>query len=279
VSSERLCDGTIGFDLDGVIMQNPFGKGVFPRIRAYIREHAESLPTSDVSEADRMIDKKIREGWRRRMEAGRYVDAYDWDDIFTEVSRSFGGPDVPDVSATVRECCELDDMIALLPGVREGLDLLRSRGFRLVAITNGFRPYQEPVLEALEVATYFDAVYTPDVTGFAKPDPKAFDVVPGLVAHVGDTLMHDVLGANLAGKLAVLMDPDMPSSLRSLEPRERIHTSQAKAYLSQKFEDSLYREFHPEATLERCMPFALVTSVDEAARSLVTHLCGALKPD
>ncbi len=46
----------------------------------------------------------------------------------------------------VKRCCEIEGMIALLPGAKEGLEQLHDHGFDLVASTNGFYTYQWPVL-------------------------------------------------------------------------------------------------------------------------------------
>ena len=80
------------------------------------------------------------------------------------------------------------------------------------------------MLERLGVAELFESVLTPDEAGFAKPDPRMFALVPGLVAHVGDLLLHDVLGANLAGVQSIWLDADLPKRLVKLSPLERVQT-------------------------------------------------------
>src|SRR4029453_7426320 len=116
------------------------------------------------------------------------------------------------------ECCALEDAIDLMPGARAGLERVVAAGLRVVAISNGYHAYQWPVLEALGVAPLFEAVITPDVAGFAKPDPRIFASVPGLIAHVGDILLHDVLGANLAGLRSIWLDDELPERYSALEP-------------------------------------------------------------
>jgi FMN phosphatase YigB (HAD superfamily) len=179
---------------------------------------------------------------------------------------------VPDVATIVREACQIEDAIALLPGAWTGLQRLASAGIRLVATTNGYHAFQWPVLERLGVADFFEAVVTPDVAGFAKPDPRVFGVVPGVQAHVGDVLLHDVLGANLAGIEAIWLDDKLPEALSALSPRQRTVAPGFDAYLRSTFEQSRYRAFHPEATLALCTPTAVVRDVEEAADLVLTSI-------
>jgi FMN phosphatase YigB (HAD superfamily) len=199
------------------------------------------------------------------LHAHNNVAAWDWQAIYDEVSRGFGGQPVPDLATIVRESCQVDDAIGLLPGAWLGLQRLTSAGVRLIATTNGYRLFQWPVLQKLGVADLFATVITPDEAGFAKPDPRIFGLVPGLIAHVGDLLLHDVLGANLAGLQAIWLDADLPATFHDSTPLARPCAPDFKAYLSQTLEASRYRRFHPEATLELVTPIAVVRDVDEAA--------------
>jgi HAD superfamily hydrolase (TIGR01549 family) len=268
----RLQEGkvtpTVSFDLDGVIMQNPFAAGIGPHMRAHIRRGRELLAT-EPAEADQHIDQAVRECWGERMARGDFVAAYNWDEIYSEVSRRFGGESAPDVAKLVEESCRQDGMIALLPGAKEGLNALQKQGVRMVALTNGYHPYQWPVLEALGIAEFFADVVTPDVTGYAKPDPRLFQSIPDLVAHVGDTLLHDVVGANLAGVTSVWLDADLPEYLRMQPITKRVEAEEFRTYLEERYATAPYREYHPEATLGYAFPNIVVTDMHEAAQVLL----------
>ncbi|MEX2536529.1 MAG: HAD family hydrolase [Trueperaceae bacterium] len=252
---------TVSFDLDGVLIQNPFALGVFPRMRAHIRQNP-LLRSHEAEDADELIDQAVREEWVARMVAGDFVAAYDWDSILAKVSRDFGGDGVPDVASLVEQCCGEEGMIALLPGARECLEELREGGLKLVAATNGYRAYQWPVLSALGIAELFEQVLSPESAGFAKPSPEYFAGVPDLIAHVGDTLEHDVLGANLAGLTSVWFAPRLAPSLRRLEPRERTAHSEFGPYLEAVLEGALYREYHP-APAEAFVPDFVASDLRE----------------
>ncbi|HEX7003856.1 MAG TPA: HAD family hydrolase [Trueperaceae bacterium] len=267
-SSARSGEGqrqTISLDLDGVIIQNPFYKGVLPRIRAHLRE-APGLSGLEPEEALRRINDAISEEWKARMARGEFVSAYDWDSIYGAVALSLGAAPVPDVAGIVEECCGQEGMIALLPGAREGLEALRDAGFRLAAATNGYHPYQWPVLEALGIAELFDTVLSPDRVGFAKPDARFFAGVPGLVAHVGDTLEHDVLGARRAGVVSVWLAAELPESLRAVPLDERVGRPEFEPFLEESLEKALYRHFHGDARAEEYRPDYVVWGAGEFVR-------------
>jgi putative hydrolase of the HAD superfamily len=266
-----VSEPVISFDLDGVLMQNPFREGVEPRVRELVRG-APALRELAAHDADQRITAAIRAEVARRMAAGDLVGAYDWDATYATVSRAFGGPSIPDVAGLVEEACRAGGMIYLLPGAREGLELLRDAGLRLVALTNGYRAFQWPVLEALGISGLFEDLVSPERTGYAKPDPRLFLAVEGLTAHVGDTLVHDVLGANQAGVASVWLDHNLPADLRSLPPAERAGAPAFLPYLEGALERTIHREHHPEATLESCKPDLVVTDAHEAAQAVLTYL-------
>lgn len=271
---------SISFDLDGVLIQNPFAKGVFPRMRAHLRQSPQLSPLSP-EEADARIDAAVRRRWGERMAAGEFVAAYDWDATFAAVAAELGGGAPPDVAALVENYCQDPEMIALLPGALECLEALSREGYRLYAATNGYHAYQWPVLEALGVARHFAALLTPDRLGCAKPDPHFFAGVPGLVLHVGDTLVHDVLGAKLAGLAAVWVAPQLPEKLRVLPPTERPRHPAFGDLLEASLAATPYREYHPEADLENCWPGAAVLGANEvpaAVQALLARPDAMLKP-
>jgi putative hydrolase of the HAD superfamily len=267
----------VSFDLDGVVMRGPFASQLRPRIWAHLGR-APALAHLAAAEREHEIWRAVRGEHDRRQAQGDFVGAWDWRAIYDEVSRGFGGDPVPELEPLVRECCSIDDAIALLPGSERGLERLASAGVRIVAITNGYRVFQWPVLEGLGVANLFDAVITPDVAGFAKPDPRIFALVPGLVAHVGDLLVHDVLGANRARVRSVWLDAEVPDEFRVLSPLDRPRAPGFKNYLSSALESSRYRRFHPEATPNSCMPTAVVRDVDEAASVLLESISAWTPP-
>lgn len=257
----------VSFDLDGVLIRNPFELGVEPFVRRHIHG-TSSLRDLAAGEAHEQIDNAVRAAWHQRMAAGEFVAAFDWDAIFNEVSERFGGAEVADVTGLVERFVAEPGMIALLPGALEGLERLRSQGVRMVAMTNGYSKYQVPVLRTLGIDTFFETVVSPERVGYAKPHRGIFGAVPGLFAHVGDTLPHDVLGANQFGLHSVWLRPDAPDSVAGPEPDRAVLRERVAAAL----ERDAFRFHHLEASIEACTPDAVARDADEAARHVLRWL-------
>ncbi|HEB97288.1 MAG TPA: phosphoglycolate phosphatase [Sedimenticola thiotaurini] len=91
------------------------------------------------------------------------------------------------------------------PGVREGLEWMASEGFRLGCITNKAARFTEPLLEALELAPFFEITISGDTLPKKKPDPlpllyacEHFGIAPGKSLMLGDSV-SDVKAARAAG--------------------------------------------------------------------------------
>ena len=252
----------VSFDLDGVLIQNPFKVGVGPHLRAHVRT-GPALEGLDPAEADRRILDAVNAEVAARMARADLVAAYDWDAIFGLVAARFGAPPVPDVAGLVRHYCAQPGTIWLLDGAREVLTRLGDAGFGLVATTNGFHRYQVPVLDALGILPFFQEVRTPDTTGFAKPDRGILAGVDGLVAHVGDMLYHDVLIARRLGATAVWVAHGLPPEVAALPASARERDPRYVAHFEAVRAKAPYREAHPEAADEDVRPHRVVTSVEE----------------
>lgn len=252
----------VSFDLDGVLIQNPFKLGVGPHLRAHVRAGPE-LHGLDQGEADRRILEAVNAEVAARMARADLVAAYDWDAIFGLVARRFGAPPIPDVAELVRHYCAQPGTIWLLDGAVDVLARLNDAGFALVATTNGFHRYQVPVLDALGILPCFEDVRTPDTTGFAKPDRGILAGVDGLVAHVGDMLYHDVLIARRLGVTAVWVAHGLPPAVAALPPAARAHDPRFVAHFEEVRAKAPYREAHPEVAAEDVRPHRVVASVEE----------------
>lgn len=99
----------------------------------------------------------------------------------------------------------------LYPGIREGLDYLRSAGYRLGCVTNKAVQFTEPLLRDLGVREAFEIVVSGDTLPAKKPDPMPllhaaafFGVPPQEALMVGDSV-SDVTAARAAGFQIVCM--------------------------------------------------------------------------
>lgn len=99
------------------------------------------------------------------------------------------------------------------------LTQLRCDGFQLGVVSNfDYRLYQ--ILDGLKLSGAFDSITISSEAGWAKPDPRIFEVAlarHGVTAsealHVGDVPQLDAVGAHAAGIAAVLIDPEASAAL------------------------------------------------------------------
>lgn len=99
----------------------------------------------------------------------------------------------------------------LYPGVREGLDYLKSQGYRLGCVTNKAEQFTVPLLKDLGVYDDFGIVISGDTLPVKKPDPgpllhaaKHFGVAPEHSLMIGDSI-SDVKAARAAGFQIICM--------------------------------------------------------------------------
>ncbi len=93
----------------------------------------------------------------------------------------------------------------LFDGVREGLDYLKSHGYKLACVTNKAERFTLPLLKDKGILDDFELVVSGDTTPRKKPDPlpltyaaDKFGIPYGECLMVGDS-MHDVDAARAAG--------------------------------------------------------------------------------
>lgn len=93
----------------------------------------------------------------------------------------------------------------LYPGVKEGLDALRDRGFPLACVTNKSQRFTLPLLDMVGLAPYFQHVVAGDTLAVKKPDPApllhvcaGFKIAPRDMLMIGDSL-NDTQAARAAG--------------------------------------------------------------------------------
>lgn len=99
----------------------------------------------------------------------------------------------------------------LYPGVREGLDYLKSQGYYLGCVTNKAAQFTVPLLKALGIYGDFGIVVSGDTLPVKKPDPQPllhaaahFGVAPEASLMLGDS-RSDVTAARAAGFQIVCM--------------------------------------------------------------------------
>ena len=113
-----------------------------------------------------------------------------------------------------------DSMIALLPGAKEALEMLRGMGIRLAVVTNGASAAQREKLNRFGITHYFEKIFIDTEIGYSKPDKRIFehalrvmDAQAEETWMAGDNLRWDVFGAQQLDIFAVWND-DKGTGLR-----------------------------------------------------------------
>jgi putative hydrolase of the HAD superfamily len=103
----------------------------------------------------------------------------------------------------------------LFPDVLPCLDALRAHDHTLAIISNNALAASREKLDRLGLLDRFVDVVTPDIAGFAKPEPAIFetackrlDATPAQCVYVGDKLDSDARGAAAAGWRGVWIKRD-----------------------------------------------------------------------
>ncbi|MGZ8498105.1 MAG: HAD-IA family hydrolase [Candidatus Binatia bacterium] len=120
------------------------------------------------------------------------------------------------------------DAWLLYPEVVETLAALKQRGLVLAVISN-FDSRLVRILDGLNVGASFEHIFVSSAVGYAKPQPRIFDLAltrfgltPGQALHIGDSETNDLAGARNAGVRVLLVDRDLaagaapPDRVRSL---------------------------------------------------------------
>ena len=107
----------------------------------------------------------------------------------------------------------LAECTGLIPGAMELLDRLRSQGYRIGILSNGFVEVQHRKISNSGLAPHIDYVVLSDDIGINKPDVRLYrhaELVAGVTAEeclmIGDNPDTDIAGAISAGWQALLFD-------------------------------------------------------------------------
>lgn len=151
----------------------------------------------EIMEFHRLVDQRLIDPLllhRFRLEKTFKAHGMRWDDSALEVYKA----------EFFRTCVPFDGVVEILVQLREI--------FKLGLITNAYDGVEQRKRIAFSgLHNYFDEILIAGDVGVYKPDPKIFHtllnrigVVPENAIYIGDSIKHDVAGANAAGMKSVL---------------------------------------------------------------------------
>ena len=111
----------------------------------------------------------------------------------------------------------LDDFLTYFPHIcvpfpkaHQTLTTLRQQGIKMGLVTNGVVDSQQPKIDGLGIARYFDIMLLSEAEGVAKPDAEIFrratdnlGVSPEQTVMIGDNPEADIRGAKSYGMKAI----------------------------------------------------------------------------
>ena len=193
----------VTFDVGGTLIEP------WPSVGHVYAEVAARFGFVDVEPA--ALNREFSAAWKRRA-AHDYSRAV-WQSL---VNETFAGAGAAHPSEECFDALyhrfEQADVWRIFDDVRPVLGELRSRGLKLCVISN-WDERMRPLLDALELAQYFDAIVISHEAGHTKPAREIFlraaeqlNLPPEHILHVGDSAREDDEGARRAGMQAALLD-------------------------------------------------------------------------
>jgi putative hydrolase of the HAD superfamily len=219
------------FDLGGTLFSYRAINSHFDGLlEALARGRGVEAPLDDLRQAYRVAMLRVMGEWASR-------PYYLHRDLFTEAHVAFlrglgvaASSDDPDVRFSERRVLGEPEIVPREDAAAT-LAALRGRGLHIQIVSNIDNDQLDAVWPRLELAELVHAITTSEEARSCKPDPgifrvalaKAGDPDPAEVVFVGDSVHHDVAGANALGMTSVLIGalaPDAPD--RRLAPRHVI---------------------------------------------------------
>lgn len=209
----------VTFDLwDTLIQEHPGGSDKvaalrIDRICKYLNDKGMVHSKAEVASAYRMSGDFLEMTWSKRRDMPvRDQVLFILASIDSKLTGKLNEADLQSIEKFYSYSI-LDHPPALLPGAREALKAVRSKGYRMGLISNTGRTpgsVLRVLMGNMGILDYFDATTFSNEIMVRKPSEGAFaftleklKVVPKAAVHVGDDPESDVAGAKRAGMRAV----------------------------------------------------------------------------
>jgi len=176
------------------------------RLRAFLARAGALLPSQEEAFVERFLE--VRERNRRAAERERLEIPMLRSLRETLLDQELAPLDEADLERAVEEFFLAEiERIRAIPGAGDLLLALRRRGIKIALLSNATcGRYVTRALRGLGWLEFFDPLLVSADLGIRKPHPDTFravlerwDLEPGEIAMIGDSLYHDVGGAQAVG--------------------------------------------------------------------------------
>ncbi len=159
--------------------------------------------------------QEVNDNWWQQYRVGKVKKAELRNGRFRDTLHRFGilDEELTEVLAT-EYVARSPYQTRLFPGAIEVLDWMRTKGYKLSIITNGFEEIQHIKIRESGMMDHFDHVITSEQVNARKPDNRIFNhaletagVDPQDTVMIGDSLEADIRGAERAGMDQVFFNP------------------------------------------------------------------------
>jgi len=158
----------------------------------------------------------------RQWQTNRYIWADEqaiadfWLSYFTSLLQplvaEYDQPHLDQLVPAIAEAFKKHTSWQLYPDVKPTLEAFRAKGYSLGVISD-WNIALGPLLRQFHLTQYFDCLVISAVARHAKPSPMLYDMaleranaIPDYTVHIGDSYIHDVLGARAVGITPILLD-------------------------------------------------------------------------
>jgi len=166
---------------------------------------------------------KSAENFRfRQSQTNRYIWADEqaiadfWLSYFSSLLQPLLGeydqPHLDELVRAITEAFKEHTSWQLYPDVKPTLEACRAKGYSMGVISD-WNIALGPILRQFDLTQYFDCLVISAVARYAKPSPTLYDMaleranaIPDYTIHIGDSYIHDVLGARAVGITPILLD-------------------------------------------------------------------------
>ncbi len=195
------------FDLDNTLLD--FSKSEKEALISVFERYGVNLTDELVQEYVK-INKKWWQYFARGLYSKDHIVVARFEEFLNLLERS----DIDPAEVAKGYLERLSNLAYFLPGAKEFLEKLKSKGQRMAILTNGVQTVQEKRCKLLQLERYVEFVLTSEAVGKPKPDPTIFFVASKLSrtnleksVYVGDDPIIDFEASRNAGVDFILFDP------------------------------------------------------------------------